>query len=300
MQICFENITERDMDLLFMRKFSYDREFLNLFLKEVDLCNGNVSVDKISHSVTTEDGESDIEVVLNVEPNKKIALLIEDKIDAPAMENQSERYRVRGEKAVARGDYDAFHVFIIAPAKYLEGNQEAKKYPNKITYESISLNDPFEVSVMEEALEVSKHGYVTIYNKQVTDFWDQVYDFAEERYPGVFRIHGQKGLARSGTPGQWITIGCNNRFTLNIKSNRGYVDLEIGGYADKFELFSKKNKDLIDQKRLYVRTASKSLAIRQYVPMIDFSQPFETQKEALIEAFDAAKELQDLIKDLKI
>ena len=48
------------------------------------------------------------------------------------------------------------------------------------------------------------------------------------------------------------------------------------------------------------RLASKSLAIRRYIERIDFSKPFEEQEVALKIAFDAAKDLQDLIKVLKI
>ena len=107
-------------------------------------------------------------------------------------------------------------------------------------------------------------------------------------------------MARSAAPGQWITINCNNQFRLQIKSDRGYVDLEINGYADKIKEFFQDNRDLIDEKKLYVRLASKSLAIRRYFECIDFSKPFEEQEVALKIAFDAAKDLQDLIKVLKI
>ena len=46
-----------------------------------------------------EDGESDITVILSNEINK-IALLIEDKIDAHAMPMQPERYIKRGKKGI--------------------------------------------------------------------------------------------------------------------------------------------------------------------------------------------------------
>ena len=79
--------------------------------------------------------------------------------------------------------------------------------------------------------------FVLARNQQVTEFWDKVYDFADEYYNGVFMIHGKRGLQRSGYPGQWITISCNNMFDIQIKNDRGYTDLEIKNYADKFEIF---------------------------------------------------------------
>ena len=196
MEIRFESITERDMDLLLMRKISCDKKFLeDVFIKAIPLEDEKLSVVNITHSVFTEDGESDIEVILKNENKKKIAFLIEDKINAPAMENQADRYITRGEKGKARGDYEDYHVFIVAPDKYLKGNSEAKKYKNKISYESIKekLDDPFEIAVINRALGISKQGYVTLYNKTVTDFWDRLYDFVEENYPGQFKIHGRKG-----------------------------------------------------------------------------------------------------------
>ncbi len=302
MEIKFESITERDMDLLLMRKLS-DKSFLkDIFLDKINLRSIEFSVLNIKHSVSTEDGESDIEVLLTDGNKKKIALLIEDKINAPAMEDQADRYIIRGDKGKARGDYEEYHVFIVAPEKYLKNNTEAKKYPNKISYESIKeyLKDPFEIAVINCALNISKHGYVTLYNKTVTDFWDRLYDFVEENYPGQFKIHGKKGLEKSGTPSQWITISCNNQFGIQIKSDRGYADLEIRNYADKFQQFCKDNQQLIDEKKLHIRTATKALAVRYYVDCIDFTKEFETQEAALRTAFDAAKELQDLIKVIKV
>lgn len=303
MEISFEAITERDMDLFLMRKFSIENDPIRtLFLKEIGYENKGLSVIDVAHSVSAEDGESDIEIILEDKGHRKYALLIEDKINAIAMKNQEGRYSIRGNKAVNRGAYDEFHVFIVAPEKYLRGNTEAQKYPHKISYESIqeTLTDPFDIAVMNRALDISKRGYVTLYNRIVTEFWDRVYDFVDENYPNTFKIHGERGLARSAAPGQWITINCNNQFRLQIKSDRGYVDLEINGYADKIKDFYQDNRDLIDEKKLYIRLASKSLAIRRYIECIDFSKPFEEQEVALKIAFDAAKDLQDLIKVLKI
>ena len=131
-----------NMDLLFMRKIAGDKDFVrNLFLKgEQTAAKGydraDFSVEKVTHSVMTEDGESDVEAVLSIE-GKKIALLIEDKIDAIAMQEQAARYTIRGEKAVQRGEYDEFYVFIIAPENYLNSNSEAKKYAHRIPYQEV-------------------------------------------------------------------------------------------------------------------------------------------------------------------
>lgn len=306
MIIQFDGIYERDMDLLFMRKLAQDKAFLRRFflmgeeLSAKGYDKADFTVEKVAHSVTTEDGESDIEAVLLIE-GKKVALLIEDKIDAVAMPDQAARYSLRGKKAVQRGEYDEFYVYIIAPKDYLTSNAEAKKYAHRIPYEDIrdSIADSFEKAVFDHAL--SEANTVRLpRDSAVTAFWDQLYDYLDEHYHDIFRIHGHKGLERSGQAGQWISISCAKPYGIQIKSDRGCVDLEIGGYAEKFAQFSNDNRGLIEEKRLYVRTASKSLAIRKYIDTIDFTMPFDSQIPALTKAFDAAKELQELIPGINI
>ena len=303
----FESVYERDMDLLFMRKLAKDESFVRQFfltgekLVEKGYDKADFIVEKVAHSVMTEDGESDIEAVLSI-GGKRVALLIEDKIDAVAMPEQAARYSIRGQKAIECGDYDEFYVFIVAPNDYLNSNAEAKKYDHRISYEDIlaGTEDEFEKAMIHYSLSdaniVRRPRSAT-----VTKFWDQLYDYLDENYPKVFQVHGYRGLERSGQAGQWISISCAAKpFSIQIKSDRGYVDLEIRGYVDQFSQFSNDNKALLDEGRLYVRAATKSLAIRKYINTIDFTQPFDLQKPALKEAFDAAKELQELIPKLKI
>lgn len=306
MTIQFDSVYERDMDLLFMRKIAQDKGFVRrFFLGFQDLADKGYDkaefiVEKVAHSVVTEDGESDIEAVLSIS-GTRIALLIEDKIDAVAMPDQATRYSQRGQKAVERGDYDEFYVFIIAPMDYLKSNAEAKKYAHSIPYEDIlaSMEDGFEKAMIGYALSDANNVRLPR-STVVTQFWDRLYDYLDEFYPDVFRVHGHRGLERSGQAGQWISIMCGKPYGIQIKSDRGYVDLEIGGHAEKFAQFSADNRALIDERRLFVRAASKSLAIRKYVGTIDFTQPFESQTQALKTALDAAKELQDLIPKLKV
>ena len=101
-QCTFADVTEHDMDLLFLEEFVCSDEFLKLFTQQIGVSNARVlSV----HSSLTDFvlGESDITVVLESD-GKRIALLIENKIDAIAMPEQAARYNLRGEKGVARGD----------------------------------------------------------------------------------------------------------------------------------------------------------------------------------------------------
>lgn len=135
MEVRLKDVLERDMDFLFMEEFVSEQEFTNLFLKRIGKANAKVI--EVKHSETdVEYGESDITVIVEYE-SKRHALLIEDKIDAIAMKEQCARYFRRGEKGIQNKKFDGFDVFIIAPQKYLNENQESKKYPNRISYEEV-------------------------------------------------------------------------------------------------------------------------------------------------------------------
>ncbi len=301
MNISFENIVERDIDLLIIRQFSMQNsKMMTLFGNKVKVKNAATwELLQISHSVMTGDGESDVEAVFTCGEDR-IAFLIEDKIDAIAQPEQAQRYRIRAEKAVEAGRFDKYYIFIVAPQKYLDGNREAHLYPNQISYEEIygTLNDAFDKAVMQKALDESKHGYVPVEDQRVTEFWNRLYDFVDEKFPNTFLLSGKKGESR-GTNARWILIKSGKGTNLQIKADRGYVDLEISGYADKFQEFSKNNQDILDSKKLYLRLASKSLAIRSYVEPIDFEGDFDAQITQIEVAFLKAKELMDLVKYLK-
>ena len=102
----FKRIYEHDMDLLIIEEFISDRNFARIFLDKLQLSNDYV-VCKAIHSLADADGESDITLILQY-PDKKVGLLIEDKIDAQTMPEQSERYHKRAQKAISRGEYDCY------------------------------------------------------------------------------------------------------------------------------------------------------------------------------------------------
>ncbi|MBR3849040.1 MAG: hypothetical protein IKM36_00965, partial [Oscillospiraceae bacterium] len=132
----FNGVSERDMDLLFLEEFAVNKDFRDLFvrqIRDIDL-NGYEVVSEEASFVDTALGESDLTIVLE-NKGHKVALLIEDKINAIAQPRQYERYVKRGNKGVQEKLYHAFYVFLIAPAEYFAGNESAQKYPLKVTYE---------------------------------------------------------------------------------------------------------------------------------------------------------------------
>ena len=150
MNIVFEKVLERDVDLMIINQISFNKSFLSLFLDKIS--KKNYIVESIEHSLMDqEDGESDITVILSSGINK-IALLIEDKIDAHAMPMQPERYIKRGKKGIEKKQYDEFYDFIVAPQEYLESNMEAKQYTYRVSYEEMLsvLKDVYSVELLNK------------------------------------------------------------------------------------------------------------------------------------------------------
>ena len=261
MDIKFDNIYERDMDMLLMRQFIKNNDaFISLFMKKSNL-EDNYSVLKVENSVMTNDGETDVEAILSI-GGKRIAFLIEDKIDAIAQPDQARRYEIRAEKAKTSGEFDEYFIFIVAPQKYLDGNKEAANYAYRLSYEDIrnTLSDEFDIAAIDCALAESKKGYVPIEDRNVTRFWNKMLDYVDERFPDTFTFYSKKGDIH-GSSAWWVSIKSGKGTKIVIKSDRGYVDLEIAGYTERFQEFSKANQELLDSKRLFLRMASKSLAI---------------------------------------
>ncbi|MBR2013183.1 MAG: hypothetical protein IJ995_03095 [Clostridia bacterium] len=301
----FSNVSERDMDLLFLEEVVSSNQFLGMFLKRIGL--EDATVVEIEHSkMDAESGESDMTVI--VEKNSvRYGLLIEDKIDAIAMENQSGRYIERGEKGKKNGDYSTYFTFIIAPKKYLEDNAEAQKYQYKISYEECleyfkNKNDDrsqFKVQQIKQAIEKKKSGYQVTKNEAVTEFWNKYIDYQEENNPQLLLIskRGDKGFA-SRWPYFHTVV---DELYIYHKSEQGVVDMVIDKAADKTVLIEEALVQLLGdlkENNLLVLKTGKAAAIRIKVPKIDFALPFEIYNKEIQICFKNIEKLADIAKRL--
>ena len=80
MAVCkYRNVSERDMDLLFMEAFATDPKFVELFLNQTGLYGKPFKVVQVERSkIDSGLGETDITLLLEVD-GEKHSLLIEDK-----------------------------------------------------------------------------------------------------------------------------------------------------------------------------------------------------------------------------
>lgn len=303
----FDGISERDMDMLFLEEFVASEEFLKIFTSKINVIDAKVLSVQASKT-DIELGESDMTVIIESN-SKRIGLLIEDKIDAIAMPDQAQRYVLRGKKGKQQKEYNEFHVFIVAPEKYLSSNMEASKYPNQISYETIldyfenrdDNRSLFKIQQIKLAIEQQKTGYQPIEDKRVTEFWNRYSKYQKQNYPSLNLLYNNE---IKGTRAWWPRFNTvTNKLYIVHKSNFGYIDLTFDGCAERIleieELLTNTIGDYLSE-GYTVNIIGKSAAIRLNVPVIDFHQPFDEQFQEIKDCFEAIYKMNNLAKKLDI
>lgn len=297
MEVIIEKVLERDIDLLMINKFIYDKKVLNLFLNKINF--EGYSVKTLQHSLSDSQGESDITVIVEKD-NHKIGLLIEDKIDAIAMPNQRERYNIRGQRGIKNKLYDEFYVFMIAPVDYLKTNSEAQLYENQISYEelkNVMKDDIYAVTLIEKAIEEKKNGYIVQEHSGVTQFWEKYYEYIRNNYPTIKinEVHGPRG--ESAMWPEFSTYYPNVKIIQ--KSDRGYLDLTFSKMGNYITIFNKYVLNYINN-NMTIEKTGKSMAIRMIFPKIDFRNDFDNYSKELKECLDKALVLYNLLNKIDV
>lgn len=304
LQVDYCSVGERDMDTLFLEAIGSDYGFLQLFLNKIDaLRNEKCEVLSIELSKTDNDGESDITVIVK-NADKKYALLIEDKINANAMPEQCERYSVRGKKGVKSGDYSEFFVFIVAPKKYYEQDDEAKKYGHYVSYEECkeyletktdSLSRIW-VQQFEQAIEKAKKQSSSNFNEERNKFFRQYLAYQKENYPNLECVNN----AETAGTGCWPQFKAEpkNAYILH-KTPTGTIDLTFSRTAGKKIYFEVLEKWIEKMGFTGIKSVltGKSMSFRKTVRPISLDKDFEQlDKNLLNECFEAGYELLELSK----
>ena len=301
----FIDVFERDMDMLFLEELVSSNEFLGIFLSQIGI--EEATVVSAEHSKKDDElGESDLTVVLE-HNSKRVALLIEDKIDAVAQPDQASRYIERGNKGLSDGDYDEYYIFIVAPKIYLDTNDEASKYPYSISYEEVlnyfeSKNDSrsaFKASQIRQAINKKESGYQPIVHYGVSDFWEKYVAYQQENYPELMLASsaGKKGSAAS-----WPRFRTQNKGLYMLhKSEFGYIDLTFESAKDRISQIDELIKTTFgsyEKIGASIVITSKSVALRMTVPVLNFKLPFEEQKTKVEDCYKVISNMSNLAKRL--
>jgi len=286
MKIILKAAFERDVDLVLVRAFCEENSAAQLFLNHGD------EILEVHHSAMELHGESDLQIIVKRNGSRH-AILIEDKVDAPAQPNQHQRYCERGDRGKAEGRWKTYTVFIAAPQKYLESDREAAKYPHKVSYEAIrdKLIDPLSIAIIETALKKSEGILPPVVDEAVTAFWEAYYEYHEEHmsHLALHINHREKGP--NATWPDFKTILKDAK--ILHKSERGVVDLQFRGMGDDLEPLKVELTPYLapDMK---IEKAGNSAVVRIKVPIMDFSKAFSNYQNQIATVFSAIERLNQL------
>ena len=298
MDITYSYVAERDIDLLVLEEFLANKDFAKIFLNKVGI--SNFKIISAYHSLLDPVyGESDITIIIECE-GMKIGILIEDKIDAIAMDQQADRYIERANLGVLKKEYYQYFIFIIAPSRYLQSNNEAKKYPNQISYEELrsyfESKDDVRSSVKHQllitAINKQAQGYTPIEDELITQFWSQLYQYQETNYPDLMlkKIKGPRGANATWL---WFDTAVKG-VKIAYKSNKGYIDLTLKDQnlnSDDIITIIKPNL----ASNMSVLKVGKSMVIRMVCPVIDFRNEFQSYSKQIESVLDSIRKFHELI-----
>ncbi len=296
----FKAVAERDIDLLLIEELHVTASFRSWLLDyafEGRDPSGQFlgAWHSVSHPTL---GESDIVILFEDFQDNKAALLIENKIDAPAQPEQPERYRLRGGAGIEDGSWHKFRTCIMAPKAYMEARVHAESYDICISYESIrdwfqqwgsDARSAYRARLMQEAIDQSRRGYSPDPHSGVTQFWFDYWELARVEYP---ELHMRKpGKIPAGSDWPMFRPGVLGQGRRIVhKLARGVVDLEIDGAAGVVEEIVALNRNVLGDQIAVMRT-NKSASIRIEVTILDRFAGMPSQLVAARAGLSAASRL---------
>jgi hypothetical protein len=228
---------ERDIDLMLGEEFVTAPDFATWFLKNSSLHKDrDAEVVEVFVSKTDHTGESDLVVVYKDKIDASLfAFHLEDKIDAPLMSNQEDRYRARGEKAVSRGDYQTFETFLCAPNAYIRGEPRHAGFDATVSYESIaefldaSVSDPrrsHRAEFIRTAASRPANKWTRTDDEVTNHFWARAYEVASKEFPLLEMKRPRHSMGNSYLYLRpRVLKGFAITAYLELKGPRGWVDL---------------------------------------------------------------------------
>jgi hypothetical protein len=301
---------ERDMDVFLAEEFSVSPKFASWFLSKSKFieCAGEVCEVFVSRSNNL--GESDLIVVYSVAVGRRVALLIEDKIDAQVQPSQAERYRQRAALEVKKKTFDDFEIVICAPEGYAGVHPEIAEFDRFISYEEISASiseidaskrGQYRAAFVRTAAKRRQNKWERNPDADTDRFWDAVYRLASQEFP-ILEMKRPQMTKNSN----WITLRPLSMPTMpkyvyvSLKGSVGprerkscCVDLTFGKtIAHQFD--SEIHRLLVDG--MSIHQTSSAAAIRIELPQFKVEEGPEAALPKVRAALDAAKQLIEFYK----
>ena len=259
-------------------------------------------------------GETDVQLVarcnLPALTGARLALFIENKVDAKQMEKQGLRCRARGAHGVKTGSWSHVRSVLLAPGAYLEaayalGDHSAHGWDLTVSYEELAhalAGDPTAAEDVETLLEATRPA--NAWNKPdpaAVQFWKDYEAFALTHYPGIsVFVETQRG-SRAG--GVWPSFYDDKLRRLKGDPWLRRVQIvHIDTRGSHVSLFVKKVKygdfasavaEHLGPGMRLAEPGGSWQSVQIGVPPIDPRKPLEVQTESVHAVFDAVSRLHE-------
>ena len=299
-----KSVAERDVDLLLLEEINVNPEFSAWFLSKSCPESHNSECVGAWHSVSDPElGESDLIILYK----NGLAILVENKIDAPAQPRQGSRYQERGKKGIEEGNWKSFRTCMIAPKSYLLRSSGSQNYDSSISYEEIEEWISSNVTpvrrghhkglMFKEAIDQNRRGYTPETDQMVTQFWQDYWHFCDKHFPELEMSKPGNKPAGSDWPvfKPSFLIAKIPKTRIVHKLAEGFVDLELPQSA---ELSVDIQERLSGLKANVVQTG-KSISIRIFSQPVDRASSFDQQKDKISSCLEAAVRLIQISNYIK-
>jgi hypothetical protein len=222
----------------------------------------------------------------------KVALLVEDKIDAQFQPDQLARYRERGEAGRRISKWAQYQVVLCAPQSFIERQVISKEFDAVLAFEDIadfirqeqrSLRGEYRAGFLTTAAAHASTSYVKFKDADTDTFWWSAYEMAQRDFPA---LEMREPNYASGA--NWIIFrpaDMPGNIWTEFKGASGVVDMMF--YGTSMEQVRRVAGALVDS-NMTIQMVGKSPAIRLRAERFVVSQGFDGAKEALQSGFSAA------------
>lgn len=299
MAVSVAGICERDIDLLILEELHSSPSFQAWFLGRVigrPVINQKLLA--ASYSVRQTLGESDLEAWFYDEDDRRICVLVENKINANPQPEQAARYRKRALAYLEQRQAFSAYTAIVAPQLYLD-SRSARGFDADVSYEelkkwfssaeSLGARRQYKVALLTLAVEKGRIGYSPVEDRAVSEFWYQYWMCANEYAPEL-----QMDCPRPKAAGSGFVHFRPNGLPENVqvvhKLSYGFVDLQfarMGGSISDLRL----SYQAILPPGARIERAHKSGVIRLDVPKLNANLSFPEQRPGVVLGLESAREL---------
>lgn len=310
-EISAASVTERDIDITVGLLLNTDPLFRQRFFSAIRTVSKSTLVHAVARwGLWTPNGESDLVWFVLID-NCRIAVLIENKINAGPQPLQFERYRKRVVNWQEKGLIDESHVVLMSPASYT--STETHLY-HRLHYETIlswlAVTPDTLSSELARLLNLGLAKPRSKWTQPSTDsellsWFDWFWSLAERVSPGVLDMIGRCPTGKNGKNSSWHHHRFESdgfRFRLGLKfarnnlqsgrtnpGNFSNVDLEIQNAGSRFTRLKTAISGLLGGTNISVALTGASISLRQKVPLVCVT---ERDESVALHAICAVSQLQ--------